>query len=818
MSATDPKSIELRNQRRLKLLAANKEKQTQSIEKKEEPKESKITKEESKREGEPKGLKINKEEVVRGSKDDEKKISEIEKKGGEEKRVGSLETAASKGSSREISDFPAAPKQTSRQSQIVPKQAPKQSQIVQAPRRTYQAPNKELKVEGERTERITNRIVQKREEDIKANVSKIGKQEYLATKGQELISIPEKSRGALVGAELMRESRISFGPTSGTELEKTKYVTRFVGEYFGKRNGIFFSEAKLEEGKNYTNETLTYMTPARRADEITYLVTEKIMPYSSLVIFECCSGIGGNTLSFLENQNVVKVVAHEIREDRREILLNNVRAYNQKDIRIDNIESKLEIRGSFNGVDKKYPGSVLYFDPPWLPSEISGDVATPDQYVRSGIKVGDKTMEEWMSENKHVALIMMRVPPPYTDPTGKVYPGYELGEVEGWTIHVDDESVTKSRIVFAISEKGIRAGMSASPTDLPNQDWLDQLYDFLDQHLGQIIGDAELRGKILSKEMLEQYWAKAFTYKSYDTKFNYEELEKLGDSVLKLTFVVYLKEKYPEIRKDGISVMQDRYADKTYQSGLSKRMGLDTVVRTRNHKKTIHMLEDLVESLLGALFSVGNRIGRPGYGYVLCQQYVNKIYSKYVIFNEEYLAGRPITQFKENFEGLKWGKEPDRSIVKTEDGVSVTLRITDIGYKYLQDRGIPVNRVIGVASAYTEKEAKAIAYEEALTYFVRLGLTGEWFAAEKEKLFNEDPRVAPLLPKFLNRLKREGFVKYRMEFQKEASDKNNYYVVLIGIRANDSEAILISNTARKINLAKIGLIDIYANEKKNTFY
>ena len=65
------------------------------------------------------------------------------------------------------------------------------------------------------------------------------------------------------------------------------------------------------------------MTSRNRADQITNAISTNIKgPFE---VIECCGGIGGNSLSFLDNKNVTYLTVYESDSNRREMLRNNLK-------------------------------------------------------------------------------------------------------------------------------------------------------------------------------------------------------------------------------------------------------------------------------------------------------------------------------------------------------------------------------------------------------------------------------------------------------------------------------------------------------------
>ena len=89
----------------------------------------------------------------------------------------------------------------------------------------------------------------------------------------------------------------------------SKDPRKYIDTFFGTRNNI---KGNPIENINYTLETLTYMSSRNRAEEITDIVVDKMKQLNVVFfgVFECCAGLGGNALSFLDNSNISYVVSY----------------------------------------------------------------------------------------------------------------------------------------------------------------------------------------------------------------------------------------------------------------------------------------------------------------------------------------------------------------------------------------------------------------------------------------------------------------------------------------------------------------------------
>lgn len=251
-----------------------------------------------------------------------------------------------------------------------------------------------------------------------------------------------------------RGNKVREEQNSATDKTK-EHLRNYVDGFFGVRNGKKFTPI---ENINYTIETLSYMTPRVRADEITNLIIKTMGNNSEIaqiseikgaydhqlqsqvsgsikdetIIIDATAGIGGNVLSFLDSNKFSKVIAYEINPLRRSMLMKNINEYGYDSCKYEIIDSD----EGFKGISPELSNTILYFDPPWLPSNIKGDESTPSQYLLSEIKIGDLTLEQWLDKCRNCQLIVMRVPP-----------GYKLKNVDNFKISYVE--IKKSLLILA---------------------------------------------------------------------------------------------------------------------------------------------------------------------------------------------------------------------------------------------------------------------------------------------------------------------------------------------------------------------------------
>lgn len=229
----------------------------------------------------------------------------------------------------------------------------------------------------------------------------------------------------------------------GENFERDK--TKFWNLYFPPRNDRI---PQLKINHNFDNETLHYASSAKAADAMTESIVKR-MRGEKFFIIECCAGIGGNTTSFLNHPKIHGVRAFERNPMRRLWLKRNIMAYDfgHKAMVPDIPEEGLTSDEDFSN----YKEAVFFFDPPWLPPAKKGK-DYKQHYILKDMKVGSRTLEQWMVKNKEVASMMVfRVPPKY-----------QLNEVPGWTIEIED--MGKNGLVYYCYNNVISGANNGSKT------------------------------------------------------------------------------------------------------------------------------------------------------------------------------------------------------------------------------------------------------------------------------------------------------------------------------------------------------------------
>jgi dsRNA-specific ribonuclease len=596
------------------------------------------------------------------------------------------------------------------------------------------------------------------------------------------------------------------------EIEKPVLTDSYVATFFGKRNGI---EGKPVEGVNYTVETLSYMTSHNRADEMTKIIVDEMrgLGYDHFEVFENTSGIGGNTLSFLENEHVTKVHAYEILSERREILKKNIAMYN-----LQNKANVLYMEFS----EKEIPcGSVLFIDAPWLPKEIKGQESTKEEYILEGLKVGDKTLEEWAANCPNCSLVVLKLPLNYRMNTdnmkNKKIKEINMKNVLMWILL----NPHKSKQCENIEKYMERSRIQEEKEKEEYIRWSNDLKNFLrTEMLPRVTTSKEAIEKMLGESYLP-LWEAVFTDSTFDPNQhrNYEIAEILGDAVLENVYLRFINQSYPNFNESQLSELKMVHLAKNVQSKISMSLGLGKYVRTRVRLGAA-IYEDVLEAFFGTLEIVGDEAFRFAAGYGFCYNLAVNLYKDIPIEPSDLLANAKtlVKQSAERLRIIQPGSHlPEDSVEDDRGYVTFTISMPPNGMTILRNLGINIKTpVLARTVAKTKKMAGISAYKMALNTLNEIGVTPEFI----EQIVNaRDTTNAELLP-YINaiqtRLKLEGFSTYTLtEIYKKGREgsKGSKYLQLIGIRP-DGEKKVLATTFDAVVTALEGkkiVLSLYSN-------
>ena len=129
-------------------------------------------------------------------------------------------------------------------------------------------------------------------------------------------------------------------------------------------------------------------------------------------------------------------------------------------------------------------------------------------------------------------------------------------------------------------------------------------------------------------------WLKAFTNETFDPTNNLEDLEYLGDRILKVIFIIYLMKRNPLYTKKDLTNIDTLVMEMKTQYDLSFELGFIDLIRMPHQSKpTIGVGGDVFESFFGALDEVSDTI-LPGMGLINCYNMIAYIFNQNIIPDE----------------------------------------------------------------------------------------------------------------------------------------------------------------------------------------
>ena len=567
---------------------------------------------------------------------------------------------------------------------------------------------------------------------------------------------------------------------------KPEITEAYLATFFGKRNEI---DGKPIEGQNYTAETLSYMTSRNRADEMTKIIVEEMkgLGYEYFDVYETTSGIGGNTLSFLENPHIMKVHAFEILPERREILKRNVAMYN--------LQNKANILDREFNASEIPCGSVLFIDAPWLPKGKVGQESTKEEYILEGLKVGDKTLEEWVTSCPNCSLVVLKLPVGYKmNIKNMKVKELNLKKILMWILLNPHKTKECDNIEKYIERSKIQEQKEKEEYAR----WSEDLKHFLrTEMLPRVTTSKDAIEKMLAPEHFS-LWEAAFTDSTFDPNQdrNYERLELLGDAVLENVYLRYISQSYPSFNESEMSELRMNMLSKSVQSQISMSLGIGKYVRTRvNVGAAIY--EDVLEAFFGALEIIGDEAFKFGSGYGMTFNLVVSLYKDIPIRASDLLANAK-TRVKQTAERLRiiqpGSHLPEDAVEDDRGNVTFTITMPPNGMIILKNLGINIrNPILARTVAKTKKMASISSYKMALNTLNELGVTSEFVEQVVSARDTTSTELLPYINSIQTRLKLEGFSNYTLtEIHKKGREgaKSSKYFQLIGVRPDGQKKVL----------------------------
>lgn len=205
----------------------------------------------------------------------------------------------------------------------------------------------------------------------------------------------------------------------------------------------------------------------------------------------------------------------------------------------------------------------------------------------------------------------------------------------------------------ATDQSMVTCGLSKNP--ITYDEWLMALKGKLREILLLFLPRSDHIDRMLADDVIH-IWVASFTHESIDDRSfkNYESMETLGDSTMKVNFQKYILELHPKVTPEQMTDMTSTYVAKTTQGDLGKKLGMTPYLRIDPFLSTnISVAEDMLEAFFGALiFSAEKAFGNMTIGHGLSYNFIKVLYGPMNITLKESLKSN-VNYVKEVFDKVR---------------------------------------------------------------------------------------------------------------------------------------------------------------------
>lgn len=188
------------------------------------------------------------------------------------------------------------------------------------------------------------------------------------------------------------------------------------------------------------------------------------------------------------------------------------------------------------------------------------------------------------------------------------------------------------------NQEMVTCGLSDEP--ISYDVWLSALKDKVRETLLLFLPRADHVDRLLADDVID-IWAACFTHESIDDRSfkNYESMETLGDTTMKVNFQKYIMEMYPDVTPEQMTDMTNTYVSRDVQGDLGKKLEFHKYLRIASALKAgVSISEDILEAFFGGIV-LGSEIafGNMAIGQGLSYNFVKVLYGNMDISLKESL-------------------------------------------------------------------------------------------------------------------------------------------------------------------------------------
>lgn len=321
----------------------------------------------------------------------------------------------------------------------------------------------------------------------------------------------------------------------------------------------------------------------------------------------------------------------------------------------------------------------------------------------------------------------------------------------------------------------------------------------------------------------EPLWRKCFTHKSKDDENNYERVEFLGDVLLGFIFSLYIYKEYKGKFTEGEnSELKRIYMSKLKQPSLARKLGISNLLiyneeLNDNMMNFDSILEDIYEAFFATLYEV-SEIVKKNSGIVVTTKMLKYNFKDVEITREEG-KGHSKNRVDQTFQTLaSFSRPTDKLITKAKvDGEDVyvfKLSVPSKAKDILRDNNILLPDIIGEGVNKNKKDAKNIAYDNALKTLLEFGLDKDKAHEIKSLSLINKIDDYKARDEFTKKLNDEGYDYFQVEDQKLNNKDGDilYLFYLYGIKIGEEKVRLsfdFSNKAVTHEVMLLNLINKY---------
>lgn len=225
-------------------------------------------------------------------------------------------------------------------------------------------------------------------------------------------------------------------------------------------------------------------------------------------------------------------------------------------------------------------------------------------------------------------------------------------------------------------------------------------------------------------------WQRAFTNETYDPTYNYEDVEYVGDRILKVIFIIYLMKRNPSYTKKQLTNIDTLVMEMKTQYDLSSELGFLDFIKMPHHSKPIVGVGgDVFESFFGALDEVSDMV-LPTLGLINCYNMITYIFNQNQIPND-LSSGNSKMIVEQIF--IQLGLKNPTPYVNNRQGINVIIQLSKEDIAFFNEHKINISPILASVRGTVKNATVKLAYDVSKTTLENAGVT-EKFIEEVKSL------------------------------------------------------------------------------------